>query len=144
MSIEHRVGDVLFIIPKSKMTIIPVQVVERSTKEVIGDSPTAISYFCKLPNDDKLYDLSKINGVLYNTLQSAQTSLMANAQKIVATAIGKAAKIAEKAFGKVDTSVHSDAFTMAAEPADHVQNGAQDTIIELEDGTLAKLKGSST
>lgn len=131
---SYRVGQVLFIVPKGKTLLLPMQVVEEITKKTLTGTQT--SYMLKLGSDpDKTVDVADIEGEVFESSDKARKSLAERAtkatNKIVDAAINKALEWYPGSF---------EAKPVITKPVVSDITLDDDTQVALEDGTLVRVK----
>ena len=136
---SYKIGQVLFVAPKGKTQIIPIQVVEEITKKTLtGD---IVVYMVKPGTEGKMVDITSIEGEIFETAPAAQKALTERAAKYIAKLVAHATEQARVWYPNSFemTPPNSNVFNIASETEsdDDDMDGA---IITLEDGTKARVK----
>jgi len=77
---NHKIGQILFIGSNKKNQVVPVQVVERLTKETV-DGKKIIYSVITSNNPEKTIDLERINGQIFTSLEEAKNKMTINAER---------------------------------------------------------------
>ncbi len=131
----YRVGQVLFVAPKDKPALIPIQIVEEIVKKTIAGSITSYMVSVKSSSGEEVVDLQKVSnlGELFETSESARKTLVKRAVGAVNNVVDRALEVAHARF---PTGVESSSTPRPTDDFDAQDN--EQTIVMLEDGTQVK------
>lgn len=127
MGDKFFVGQVLYVVPSAKRIVYPLRVVEEVTRKNL--SSVNVEYVLQGNSTQKIM-LSEVDGKVYDSPMHVENALIDAATRSIKAMVSNAEETAKKWFGS-DTSA-TDALP------DHESN-LEETIVELPDGTKAKL-----
>ena len=146
----HRVGQVLFIILNKKQQVIPVQVTEQIVRRTLTGED--ISYIVSIPAREgfKPMTLEQIDGEVFTSIDLVKERMFANATEVINAISDKAKNVAKNRFdynpeeSNADLDASSEAFLdesdlVSSEPKEP-KPAANEALVELGDGTVAKVK----
>jgi hypothetical protein len=128
----YEVGQVLFVVLNKRPQIIPVQVTEQVVRRSIKGENIQYSVDVPTKEGNKAFELSGLNGDVYNTLEEVQEAMFANAKSTIAEMTNRAASVAKSRFG----------YEQSEElvPAEHLGKGNGESVkITLDDGVIANV-----
>lgn len=155
---DYQVGQVLYVLPTSKSTVVPVQVVEEITKRTLLGSE--ISYMVRVGKDEETVDINNIDGEVYSSSDDVRQILIERSTTALNRIVNNATEKAEVWYGSslTNDSNSSDSvdlkdaligsknkprdgrgrFLSQVPPeSDPISN---DTTVQLPDGSVAKVK----
>lgn len=139
---SYKLGQVLFVIPTNKTTLIPVQVDEIIVKNSMQGKTT--SHIVKINKEGKTTDISTIDGEVFESLTTAQRAMTDRSNKAISQVIDRASKLAKDWYpGSVseEKSLNSDAIkvkNLVTQSPTVVES--EEVEVTLEDGTKARVK----
>jgi hypothetical protein len=141
---NYKVGQVLYLIKVEQQRILPVQVVEEVIRTTVDGKEK--TYSIKFPDKkETVVDISRINGILYESTQELQLYMINNAKNAIQGMIENAVDLSS-IFKKV--VVHEEVKTKnkinKVDNSENVQNNINEDIIKVEiaNGKFANLKSS--
>jgi hypothetical protein len=137
--VSYKIGQVLFVAPKGKTQLIPIQVVEEITKKTLkGD---IVVYMVKPGSEGKMIDIATVDGEIFETAAAAQKSLTERAARYIAKLVANSSQQAQSwypnSFESTTSSSNVIDITQERDVSPDEMDGA---IITLEDGTKARIK----
>ena len=96
----YDVGQVIYIVSSKKMQVMPLVIAEEVIRKTL--SGQAVTYLVKRDKTSKTYDLSALQGIVYETISDVKEALVENATVAIS-------KICEEAQKK------SNIFSMASD-----------------------------
>lgn len=132
MSDKYFVGQVLYIVPTAKRIVYPMKIVEEVTRKNL--SSVNVEYVLQGNSTQKI-TLSEVEGKIYDSPMHVEKALIDAASRSIKSMVANAEETAKKWFGSPQSP--SD---MTPEN-DDLDSTVEETVVELPDGTKAKLKG---
>ena len=130
----YEVGQVLFIVLNKRPQIIPVQVIEQVVRRSIKGEDIQYSINVPTKDGDKTFELSGIDGTVYNTLEEVQDAMLANAKATVSEMTERAFLVAQSRFNYEQTGSE----LLSTSPTTSTNTG-ESIKITLEDGQVANV-----
>jgi len=94
---KFNVGQILYLLPKKNIKIIPSQVVEEIVKRKI--SGEEVTYMVMLPDEDRsIIDITKLDVDVFTDASSIRTHMVENAIKSIDDMLDTAVEISKKIF----------------------------------------------
>lgn len=129
----YVVGQVLFIVPKDKTSLVPVQVVEEIVKKTIQGSVTSYMVANRSQTNEEVFELSKLSGELFESAEQARKALTQRAVAAVNQVVDRAIEVARSRFpNAVVMQQHVEPPLIDADD--------EEVHVMLEDGTQVKAK----
>lgn len=127
----YEVGQILFLILNKRQQVLPIQINEQVVRRSLEGEEISYSVAVPTTKDVKLYDLSELDGKVYESIEEARSMMYDQATQAIDAITKKAAVVAEDRFGHRD-----DALTTSQDPV------LEDSKIKvtLEDGTIANVQ----
>lgn len=136
---NYKVGQVLFLAPKGKVQLVPIQVAEEITKKtLLGDQ---VTYMVKAGTEGKLYDVATLDGEVFETSSAALKALTERSTraiaKIVSNAVEQSKALYPSSFEAASNNV-IDLIKSVEEVSESLTTG-EVAMVTLEDGTKARI-----
>jgi len=94
---KFNVGQILYLLPKKNIKIIPSQVVEEIVKRKI--SGEEVTYMVMLPDEDRsIIDITKLDVDVFTDAASIRTHMVENAIKSIDDMLDTSVEISKKIF----------------------------------------------
>ena len=133
----HEVGDILWVVGLEKPGVRVYRVIEEVTKKTLEG--TATFYRVQSPNSTKIFSLETLDGKIYRDVESARSAMTEKASLAIDRMIGQNEKLINK-FWKKSTDNPKPKKKKQKGKLEQIPNiTSSDNIIELPDGTKAKL-----
>lgn len=140
---KYSVGQVLYIVSGTKVSVYPVQIVEEVIhKRLDGEDTT---YIYKMPGDNNTLKLSDIDGEIFITHADAKNTMLKRAENVINTLVDKAVNAGSVFKGSNIVSVAGVVSEKTAinnslkQPRRELKEKTDRSLVQMPDGTLAKV-----
>ena len=96
----YEVGQVLFLVLKSKQKIVPVKIMEQIVRKSI--EAEKVQYLVKVPGKDELINLDSLLAEVYTHIGDVKNELYQNISSVIDTMAERAIAMASNEFGFVE------------------------------------------
>jgi hypothetical protein len=129
----YAVGQVLYVVSKRKIEIVPVQIVEELTSRTLsGEEKT---YRVKVGNGDEIVTIDRVDGEMFEHPNELADTLMQRASVSIKKLVDEAVQRAHAWYPGV--AAHANRLPAVASGAQQLD---EEQMITLPDGTIARVK----
>jgi hypothetical protein len=140
---KYSVGQVLYIVSGTKVSVYPVQIVEEVIhKRLDGEDTT---YIYKMPDDNNTLKLSDIDGEIFITHADAKNTMLKRAENVINTLVDKAVNAGSVFKGSNIVSAAEVINEKTAinnslkQSRRELKESTDRSLVQMPDGTLAKV-----
>lgn len=150
-----KVGQVLFVVLRKEATVYPVQVIEEVIKKTLEGVTTSYMVQAGAPAASKVVAMSDIDGEVFDSSEKAKSTLIDRVTSSISQRVDQASAKAREWYPTGFQLASDDPSSLVKKPATRAARSAEPreaevvlpteqldegTIIELPDGTRAKLR----
>tara|TARA_B100000674_G_C37893380_1_gene940103 strand:- start:188 stop:637 length:450 start_codon:yes stop_codon:yes gene_type:complete len=140
---DYFVGQLLYLVPVNKLNIIPLQIIEKITRNTINGNE--VTYLAQFPNKDKtIVDVKKIKGQLYGDESNLRNMMIKNATDAIDGLILNAKNIQKEVFvmtNEQDTQIKNNNVPENTDV--QVETNNDIIMVDLGNGVKAKMNTSN-
>lgn len=142
----YSVGQVLYAVMRTSMTVVPLQVVEVIRKQTMQGEETGyivnVHVNSSEPNtsEQRMLDIKKIDGEMFETLDVVRQTLINRATSAIDTMLIAAKKNAGDRYGTQAASSQKKQAASVQSPLDMPVQQPNRVAVEMPDGSMASVK----